>query len=96
MHHAVTTDDDRLAGQLRVPQDLDRSQELDEVDVQHPAGPLGPVFGPVCRGAHRDGRAAAAAALSTEGYGAVAPIPNAARVREALRTARAPTSRPPP
>ena len=31
--------------------------------------------------------AAAAAALSTEGYGAVAPIPHAARVREALRAA---------
>ncbi len=31
--------------------------------------------------------AAAAAALSTEGYGAVAPIPRAARVREALRAA---------
>ncbi len=31
--------------------------------------------------------AAAAAALSTEGYGAVAPIPNAARVREALGAA---------
>jgi 2-dehydro-3-deoxygluconokinase len=28
--------------------------------------------------------AAAAAALSTEGYGAVEPIPHAARVREAL------------
>ena len=31
--------------------------------------------------------AAAVAALSTEGYGAVAPIPHAARVREALRSA---------
>ena len=31
--------------------------------------------------------AAAAAALSTEGYGAVAPIPHAARVRAALRAA---------
>jgi len=31
--------------------------------------------------------AAAAAALSTEGYGAVAPIPHAARVREALAAA---------
>jgi 2-dehydro-3-deoxygluconokinase len=40
--------------------------------------------------------AAAAAALSTEGYGAVAPIPHAARVRAALAAAGAATSRPPP
>ena len=32
--------------------------------------------------------AAAAAALSTEGYGAVAPIPHAARVRAALQAGR--------
>jgi 2-dehydro-3-deoxygluconokinase len=32
--------------------------------------------------------AATVAALSTEGYGAVAPIPHAARVREVLAAAR--------
>jgi hypothetical protein len=35
---AVAADDQRLAVELRMPQDLDGSQELVEVHVQHPAG----------------------------------------------------------
>ena len=39
------TDHDRLAGQLRLAQDLDRRQEHVEVDVQHPPGHAGPLRG---------------------------------------------------
>ena len=48
------------------------------------AAPSSPAWSPATTSSSAGRYAAAAAALSTEGYGAVAPIPHAARVREAL------------